>query len=1131
MRVNWKIYKEQFTGWKGYLFAVAIVALATWLKHLAQPNIIPPDAPILYILSIVLTATFFGLGPALFCCVLSLGAYNYYFLPPIHVLGLKTEQWPVLSVFFVISVIISYLSSNLRERTREAKNELAVRRQREAELISYREHLEELVRQRTEELEKTNLELSDEVIAHKRDEDELQKAHDELEIRIQERTRELGKVNRVLEIERQRFNDVLESLPVYVVLLTPDYHVPFANRFFRERFGDSNGRRCYEYLFNRTEPCEDCETYKVLKTGAPLHWEWQGPDGRNYDIYDFPFHDVDGSPLILEMGIDVTERKRAQEELNKTHAELELRVRERTRELSETRDYLDNLFNYANAPIIVWDPDFRINRFNHAFERLTGYTAEEVLGKKLDILFPADSFDQSMKYIQLAASGERLETTEIPIKHKDGNIYILLWNSANIYDGEGKNVVATIAQGHDITKRKQAEEELQRINEELEGRVRVRTEEVTKERQRLYNVLEGLPAMICLLTPDYQVAFANRSFREKFGEFRGQHCYEYCFGYDSPCDFCEAYRVLETGKPYHWEFRTPDGKTIIDSYDIPFTDTDGSPMILEMNIDITERKQAEQALKLEEARLDALLRLSQMSEATVDEIAGFILEHGIALTRSKIGFVGFLNEDETVYTLNAVSKDVVKECRVEGDPLQWHVVGAGIWADAIRERRTLYVNDYNNPHLRKKGIPPGHPPVSRLIVVPLIDGDRIVAVAGMGNKDSDYDSSDERQITLLMRSMWNNVQRSMAREALEKAHDELEQRVEQRTRELQEIEHDLNRAQEVAHIGSWRMDVQHNVLLWSDETHRMFGIPRGTPMTFETFLACVHPDDREWVENKWQAALQGEEYIAEHRIIIGDEIKWVSERAELEFDEQGMVKGGFGTVQDITDRKKAERMKDEFIGLVSHELRTPMTIITGSLKTAIASGISEEDKELLVQNAIEGAASLSAILENLLELSRYQTGRLQLRHESVSMPKIVHDIIMQLKNQGGENAFREDFPDDLPVVDADPLRVERILYNLMENAVKYSPEGSEIKVFARQDNTMVVTGVVDKGSGISAENYERLFEMFERFDTGTRSKGLGLGLVVCKRLVEAQGGKIWVESAPGKGSTFYFTLPVRKKVK
>ena len=123
-----------------------------------------------------------------------------------------------------------------------------------------------------------------------------------------------------VKAERQRFNDVLDMLPAYVVLLSPDYHVPFANRYFREHFGESHGRRCYEYLFNRTEPCESCETFTVLKTREPHHWEWTGPDGHNYDISDFPFTDIDGSTLIMEMGIDVTERKQAETALRESEA-------------------------------------------------------------------------------------------------------------------------------------------------------------------------------------------------------------------------------------------------------------------------------------------------------------------------------------------------------------------------------------------------------------------------------------------------------------------------------------------------------------------------------------------------------------------------------------------------------------------------------------------------------------------------------------------------------------------------------------------------------------------------------------------------------------------------------------------
>ena len=152
---------------------------------------------------------------------------------------------------------------------------------------------------------------------------------------------------------------------------------------------------------------------------------------------------------VLCIGNDLTEVRRSSEKLKKT-----------AEDLRETRDFLENLIGHANAPIIVWDPLFRITRFNHAAERLTGQRSEDILGRNLDILFPGESKNEYLAYIEKTLSGEHWDAVEIPILRKDGDVRTVLWNSATIYDEGGKKVMATIAQGQDITERKEAESQV-----------------------------------------------------------------------------------------------------------------------------------------------------------------------------------------------------------------------------------------------------------------------------------------------------------------------------------------------------------------------------------------------------------------------------------------------------------------------------------------------------------------------------------------------------------------------------------------------------------------------------------------------------------------------------------------------
>ncbi|CAJ36400.1 MEDS domain-containing protein [Methanocella arvoryzae] len=194
------------------------------------------------------------------------------------------------------------------------------------------------------------------------------------------------------------------------------------------------------------------EVYLNVNRGTPTEFRIRKADGEYLDV------ESTGVNMIGVPGVDgivittrpITERKRTEKE----NEQLLARLR-------ETQVYLESLINYANAPIIVWNPSFTITRFNRAFERISGYMADEVVGKPLSILFPASSRYESLEQIKNTLKGEHWESVEIPIQHKNGSVRIALWNSANVYDEDSHTLVATIAQGQDITRRKKAEKELE----------------------------------------------------------------------------------------------------------------------------------------------------------------------------------------------------------------------------------------------------------------------------------------------------------------------------------------------------------------------------------------------------------------------------------------------------------------------------------------------------------------------------------------------------------------------------------------------------------------------------------------------------------------------------------------------
>jgi PAS domain S-box-containing protein len=398
----------------------------------------------------------------------------------------------------------------------------------------------------------------------------------------------------------EKYRNIVETANEGIWVTDPDAKTTYVNKKIAEMLGYTLDEMIGRSVLDFTDEEGKAITKRNLekrKQGVDESFEFKFI--RKDDSYLWiiantkSLFDKDGTFIgSLAMLTDITERKQMEEELRKSEELLRL-----------LGDNLPDsaVYQYAHEP----DGSVRFLYFSAGVERLNGISPADVLRDPVTLhrQIPPEYFERLVEAEVRSARELSDFDMDTPMVLPDGQMRWMRLHSRprRLLDGR------TIWDGVqiDITDRMQAEEALR----ESEARRKV-AEAVEAERHRLFDVLETLPAMVCLLTPDYHIAFANLTFREKFGESDGRLCYEYCFGRSKPCEFCESYKVLETGQPHHWEFTAPDG-SVIDTHNFPFTDIDGSPMILGMDIDITERKKSEETLKL---KLEELRRSNEELE-------------------------------------------------------------------------------------------------------------------------------------------------------------------------------------------------------------------------------------------------------------------------------------------------------------------------------------------------------------------------------------------------------------------------------------------------------------------------------------------------------------------------------------
>ena len=245
--------------------------------------------------------------------------------------------------------------------------------------------------------------------------------------------------------------------------------------------------------------------------------------------------------------------------------------------------------------------------------------------------------------------------------------------------------------------------------------------------------------------------------------------------------------------------------------------------------------------------------------------------------------------------------------------------------------------------------------------------------------------------------------------------------------------------------------------------------------------------------------------------------------------EEGDVESVVVTMQDMTPLEEVERLRAEFLGMVSHELRMPLTSIWGSVMAMLdgAEALDPAEMRQFLRIILDQAGSMRDLIGDLLDVARIETGELPVDPEPAEVPALVDRARSGFLSAGGRNNLAIDLALDLPLVMADRRRIVQVIGNLLTNAARHSPESSAIRVSAARDGVHVRVSVVDEGRGIPTERLPTLFRKFSRGDDDDRGGDTGLGLAVCKGIVEAHGGRIWAENeGPGLGARFTFTIPV-----
>ncbi|MHB0936565.1 MAG: PAS domain-containing sensor histidine kinase [Armatimonadota bacterium] len=631
-----------------------------------------------------------------------------------------------------------------------------------------------------------------------------------------------------------------------------------------------------------------------------------------------------------------------------------------------------------------------------------------------------------------------------------------------------------------------AQEELRQVNEQLEQRVEERTAALRESETRFREMADGTPLIIWVTDASGRMLFVNRAYSQFFGvtleDVQAGGWQPLVHPDDAPAYVAQYMTALQQHLPFRAEARVQrhDGEwRWIESFGEPRFSSSGEFVgMAGSSPDISDRKRAEEALRQSETRLQ---------------------------------------------TLVAASSDVIY--RMSPD-----------WQEMIQLSSREFLDETRQPdrHWLQKYIHPDDQPYVQSVIHDAIRQKKVFELEHrVLRADGTVGWTFSRAVPLLDAN--GNIVEWFGAASDVTARKRFEEERERLLTEVQTRAAELNTMLDAIADGLVIYDTDGRVIRTNAAADRMMryapeehGLP--IPERIPT-LRVEHPDGRPFAPDETPAmrALHGETtsgvIMVAHR---PHGTLWTSVSAAPLRTADGAIFGAVVVFTDITALHELQEQQKVLIHLVSHDLRTPVTIIQG-YADLLVDGLQQERLGgglLDAADAIQrGIRRMNVMIEDLVDTARAEGGQLTLNRQAVALQQHLPDLLSRSAPLLEVDRVNMVIPTDLPPICADPDRLERILTNLLSNALKYSDPGTPVLVRAQPRDGEVMVSVTDQGRGIPPEAIPHLFERFYRVPGARKAEGIGLGLYITRMLVEAHGGRIWVESEVGKGSTFYFALP------